>query len=117
MLEIMLGKEAIEKTRLLNTTQHNEAAHRSLSVACPKNITFKALFNGRVAGVALKWNEGPGLAVLKLRRHLGLKTSKGQFNFLQKKTKRQCESKEEVKISTGKDSTVPSRSLSQEVEA
>lgn len=84
ILNIVLGEEGIEKTKFMTNTQLNEAANRALSATLPKNIKFSRNLEARKARAILKWNNGPGVATAKQNVHLGLPTSQGQRQYLQR---------------------------------
>ena len=88
IVETILSPAAILKTSLMTTTQHNEAANRSVSTNCPKNLKFSRNLPARIASAIIKINEGPGKAFTMKLNALNLPISGGQKSFANKEQKK-----------------------------
>ena len=88
ILGLMLGKEALEKTKLLSNTQQNEAVNRSISVSLPKNTKFSRVLRGRLGCVLEVCNQGIGEAMARQWRALKLPITRGQGTFLRRQQRK-----------------------------
>lgn len=68
---IMLGIEALEKTKLLTSTQKCEAVNRSYQAVNPKMVTNPRTFKGRIHGQIHKLNNGYTRSMVMKARYLG----------------------------------------------
>ena len=87
-LSMMLGEDAIEKTKFLSNTQQCESFNRTISVSLPKNTKFSRNLRGRLGTVVEVWNYGEGEAGARQRAALNLPTSEGQVDFLDRRQRR-----------------------------
>ena len=84
ILCLILGKEALDKTKFLTDTQQNEAANRAMSASLPKNNKYSTNLPGRVGCVIDVWNYGPGEAQAMHMKALNLPITPGQGTFLKR---------------------------------
>ena len=64
LLNIRLGVDALEKTKLNLNTNKNEAANRGLSASLPKNVTFSRNCTARAYAAVHRMNHGIGASLL-----------------------------------------------------
>lgn len=83
-LLLTLDDKSIELTKGLTHTQLNECANRVISASNPKNVTYSKCVKGKIGASILRWDNGPGTAMNKTSKALGLPTSRGQKNHRQR---------------------------------
>ena len=85
-MDIMLSPTALDKTKLLTSTQKCEAVNRSYQTVNPKMITNPRNFAGRIHGQVHKLNNGYAVSVLIKTKSLGANLTKGSSVIRQIRT-------------------------------
>ena len=85
-MDIMLSPTALDKTKLLTSTQKCEAENRSYQPVNPKMITNPRNFAGRIHGQVHKLNNGYAVSVLIKTKSLGANLTKGSSVIRQIRT-------------------------------
>ncbi|KAH3772652.1 hypothetical protein DPMN_173994 [Dreissena polymorpha] len=96
-VDIMLSPTALDKTKLLTSTQKCEAVNRSYKTVNPKMIINPRNFAGRIHGQVHNLYNGYAVSVLIKTKSLGATLTKGSS------VKRQIRKTEAISITPNKD--------------
>jgi hypothetical protein len=77
LINVRLGKKALESTRLNTNTNKNEAANRALSASLPKNVNFARNARARANSAVHRLNHGAGCSTILKLEAVGCPVSKG----------------------------------------
>lgn len=102
ILKMKLSEKAINSMKLYDTTNKNEAVHRSLSVNLPKNVNFARNMDARLSSGVHRNNNRPGTSATLKCQHLDVDLCEPSKRYLKKMDKdfeyqRKYEKRPEVK--------------------